>query len=369
MTSDTMANPRVTMDRSDCGGKQAGRWVIERRVLMRWDEWKSGRWLTPHHGNRGTVVAPTQRLFAVSPLVLGVVLVTGIGSRPLSAQSALQRSNASVVEKCRSAMLRATEAFREVAARHGGYGYYVSPDGMQRWGEGSITQDQVVVQPPGTPTCWRSLATSLSSDRGRVVLASDDRGGGGTRYTANFSRAVGDKRLISIQKAPTRDRIVWEMEIAKDGMVSSLDDDQTTAALRFLIRVDEASQFQVPRVHEAVQVGLQALLRSQMAGGGFPQVWDDSPGVNVGPLKARFPSQPARTAERIKEYWHLPTLNDAVALNVAKTLSLGASGLWRCGHTGSDGTTGQVSHTRSTARTAIRLGAAIRHPNASNVGT
>jgi hypothetical protein len=49
-------------------------------------------------------------------------------------------------------MRKAAVFFRTKVASHGGYVYYYSVDLKQRWGEGAATENQIWVQPPGTPT-------------------------------------------------------------------------------------------------------------------------------------------------------------------------------------------------------------------------
>jgi len=49
-------------------------------------------------------------------------------------------------------MRKAATFFRTKAASHGGYVYYYAPDLSWRRGEGKATNEQIWVQPPGTPT-------------------------------------------------------------------------------------------------------------------------------------------------------------------------------------------------------------------------
>ncbi|MEM9365691.1 MAG: pectate lyase [Planctomycetota bacterium] len=314
-------NATVTMIRVHREREKEARFGIERRDVMRWEVIRRGGVLLQVYPNRSIDIAPTQCRRAIGLLLFFSFATVVLRDISAFGQDQLPRSNAASMEAARSAMRRASLAFREVAGRHGGYAYYVSIDGAKRWGEGVITQDQVLVQPPGTPTVGQAFLNAYRATGDEwywkaAVAAAESlvhgqlRSGGWTQ-TIDFDPGGSRAGQYRVGQGDRNGR-----------NVSSLDDDQTTAALRFLILVDQAAHFQLPRIHEAVKVGMQALLRSQMDGGGFPQVWDDSPGVNVGPLQARFPARRAQTAERIKEYWHLPTLNDAVPLNVARTLSL-----------------------------------------------
>jgi len=101
--------------------------------------------------------------------------------------------------------------------------------------------------------------------------------------------------------------------------VSSLDDDQTQAALKMLMRADQALHFKHPAIHEAVGYGLNALLTAQFPNGAFPQVWIAP--VSPQPIiKARFPNYDWKTEGRLKNYWDYYTLNDNLAGPVADTL-------------------------------------------------
>ena len=87
---------------------------------------------------------------------------------------------------------------------------------------------------------------------------------------------------------------------------SSRDDDQTTAAIRFLILADKAHEFQNVEIHQAVELALNSLLDAQFQNGGFPQVWNDLVERNatiIRRVKANFPDFDWRTAGRIKNYW------------------------------------------------------------------
>jgi hypothetical protein len=74
---------------------------------------------------------------------------------------------------------------------------------------------------------------------------------------------------------------------------SLLDDDQTTAAIRFLIPANKAHEFQNVEIHQAVEQALNWLLDAQVKNGAFPQVWDDLVERNATTtrgVKANFPN-------------------------------------------------------------------------------
>jgi hypothetical protein len=102
---------------------------------------------------------------------------------------------------------------------------------------------------------------------------------------------------------------------------STLDDDKSQAALRLLIETDRALKFQDAAIHEAVEFGLNALLKAQFSNGGFPQGWD-KPVEQLPVVKASIPDYDWRTEGRFKNYWDYETLNDGLAGTVTKTLQL-----------------------------------------------
>jgi len=210
---------------------------------------------------------------------------------------------------------RGVDYYRSKIASHGGYVYYYSVDLTQRWGEGAANADTLFVQPPGTPTVGMAYLTAhaatgdmsfLEAARAAAeALVYGQLQSGGWTQTIHFGPA---KRVGKYRNGKGGN---WN--------VSSLDDDQTQAALRLLMRVDNALGFGHAAIHEAATFGLAALLQAQFANGGFPQVW-------VGPaqakpiLKARFPDYDWKTHGRVKNYWDYYTLNDNLAGTVAGTL-------------------------------------------------
>jgi PelA/Pel-15E family pectate lyase len=103
---------------------------------------------------------------------------------------------------------------------------------------------------------------------------------------------------------------------------SSLDDNQTQAALVFLMKLDFALKQRDAAIHEAAEFGLAQLYKAQFANGGFPQVWTKpAPQALEGrvPQQANYPSDDWRTA-KVKNYWDYPTLNDGLAGTITEVL-------------------------------------------------
>ncbi len=213
------------------------------------------------------------------------------------------------------ALKAAATFFHEKAAVRGGYVYYVTPDLAQRWGEGKASATTVFVQPPGTPAVGEAFLTAFAATGDRYYLdaakdaaeclAAGQLQSGGWTQTIEFGAA---KR---VGKYRTRPGGNWN--------ASSLDDDQTQSALRFLARADKALGFKSPVVADAAKYGYDALLNAQFANGGFPQVFaGPSPAAPV--LKAKYPDFDYRIEGKAKNYWEHYTLNDGLPGTVADAL-------------------------------------------------
>lgn len=242
--------------------------------------------------------------------VCGLTLVLLTGSSALQA--------ASLREQAEQTMKKAATYYRTQVAAHGGYVYHYSPDLTKRWGEGAATPDQIWVQPPGTPTVGMAFlkayeATSDSfyldaaTDAAEALLYGQLQSGGWTNCIDFNPRG---SRTAQYRNGKGRGK-----------NHSSLDDGQTQSAIRLLVAVDQAHQFQQKSIHNAAQVALDALLKAQFPNGAFPQVWtgpvSKEPPVGI---KANYPMYDWRTEGRIKEYWDMYTLNDDLAGYVSDTL-------------------------------------------------
>lgn len=220
------------------------------------------------------------------------------------------------VEKVRDVLLRSTEAFQK-RARHGGYVWFESVDGRERFGEGRVTPEQIWVQPPGTPAvglaylrAWEATKEprllEAAKEAGRALVYGQLRSGGWT-YAIDFD-PKGKMRGAYRSGGGRRN-------------VSTLDDDTTQCALRFMAELDRALDFKDAPIHEAATTAVDALLKAQFPNGAFPQGFE-------GPAEARpvvpaaFPAGDWRELPRIKEYWFHYTLNDGLAGRVMSTLRL-----------------------------------------------
>lgn len=220
------------------------------------------------------------------------------------------------VQEVEQALERAVTYFSESVAVEGGYVYFYSPDLSRRLGEGAARETEIWVQPPGTPTVGEALLEAW--------LATGDPGFRDAALAAGKALVYGQLESggwrNSIEFDPAGPRVdQYRNGKGRGKNYSTLDDEISQAALKFLVRLDHALESQVPEIKDAVAYGLDRFLQAQFANGAFPQVWL-GPVPAVTPAKANYPEYDWRTEGRIKEYWDQYTLNDGVAGSVTDLL-------------------------------------------------
>lgn len=189
------------------------------------------------------------------------------------------------VQEVERALERAVTYFSESVAVEGGYVYFYSPDLSRRLGEGAARETEIWVQPPGTPTVGEALLEAW--------LATGDPGFRDAALAAGKALVYGQLESggwrNSIEFDPAGPRVdQYRNGKGRGKNYSTLDDEISQAALKFLVRLDHALESQVPEIKDAVAYGLDRFLQAQFANGAFPQVWL-GPVPAVTPAKANYP--------------------------------------------------------------------------------
>lgn len=209
---------------------------------------------------------------------------------------------------------QAVEFFRKHVSAEGGYLWRYSEDLTKREGEGKATATQAWVQPPGTPTvglaflaAYEATGEAYYLDAVRETahaLARTQLRSGGWDYRIEF-----DPKL--------RKEYAYRVEKGDGGRnTTTLDDNTTQAALRFLMRADAALEGKDALVRDAVEFGLTSLLRAQYPNGAWPQRFDRAPDASQFPVKkASYPETWSRTYPG-KDYRSYYTLNDNTLADV-----------------------------------------------------
>jgi PelA/Pel-15E family pectate lyase len=215
---------------------------------------------------------------------------------------------------------RAVQYFVEHVSTEGGYLWRYSEDLSRREGEGRATATTVWVQPPGTPTVGAALL-QVYRDTGDAYYLNAARRAGSCLARGQLNSGGWDYR---IEFAPQRrGTYAYRLEPGqgpRSRNVSTLDDDNTQSALRFLMDLDETLKLADAQIHTAVQYALRALLAAQYPNGAWPQRFEAPPDPAACPVKkAGYPETWSRTFPKPK-YLAYYTFNDGVMGDMVATL-------------------------------------------------
>lgn len=219
-----------------------------------------------------------------------------------------------------SALKRAVAFFRDSVSIEGGYLWQYSADLAWREGENQATETTAWVQPPGTPAVGMALLDVYEAthdpyylDAAKQTAHALVRGqlqSGGWTYRIDFDPA-------------RRGKYAYRADNRHEGdNVSTLDDDTTQAALRFLMRADKALGFNDAAVHEAVEYALAHLIAAQYPNGAWPQRFSGPPDPAKYPVKAAsYPETWSREYPGTN-YADFYTFNDNTIADTIETLFL-----------------------------------------------
>jgi PelA/Pel-15E family pectate lyase len=230
------------------------------------------------------------------------------------AQSPLKR------EEANAALQKAVAFYREHVSVQGGYLWRYSEDLSLREGENAATASMAWVQPPGTPSVGEAYLTAYERTKEKYLLDAAIQTGralvkgqlvsGGWDYRIEFDPAKREANAYRVD-GPAADR-------ARN--VSTLDDDTTQAAVRFMMHIDRALQFKDQEIHEAAQFALESLRKAQYPNGAWSQRFSGPPKPEDFPvIKANYPESWPREFPNVN-YMSFYTLNDNTQADVIRTM-------------------------------------------------
>ncbi|MFZ5829571.1 MAG: pectate lyase [Planctomycetota bacterium] len=223
--------------------------------------------------------------------------------------------DAELTKQAAAAMRKAVQFFRDEVACEGGYLWRYSEDLSLREGEGEAKPTTVWVQPPGTPIVGLALlrAYEATGDQYYLDAAVETahclvRGqlrSGGWEYRIEFD-------------PKDRKRYAYRTDLPgeKQRNTTTLDDDNTQSAIRFLMQLDLALKRKDPKIREAVDYALTKLLAAQYPNGAWPQRFDEPVRIGTSPTKrASYPETWSRTFPK-EGYYGFYTFNDGAMFDV-----------------------------------------------------
>jgi PelA/Pel-15E family pectate lyase len=232
-------------------------------------------------------------------------------------------------DEAANALKSAVRFFTAEVATEGGYLWRYSKDLDNREGEGIADDATVWVQPPGTPSVGIALLAAYHAtgdteylraaiETGHCLVRGQLRSGGW------------DYRIVFDPKARARYayRVDQPMIGKSQRNTTTLDDNTTQSAIRFLMRLDKTLEFEDAEIHEAVVFALDSVLAAQYPNGAWPQRYD-GPFQDRGTrpaLKASYPDSWSREFPK-QDYRGFYTLNDN-AQNDVITLTLEAGRIY-----------------------------------------
>ncbi len=233
--------------------------------------------------------------------------------------------DAALRREAAAGLKKACRFFDETVSTEGGYLWRYSEDLAVREGEGKANATTVWVQPPGTPTVGTGLLDAYKATGDDFYLNAARRTGH-CLVRGQLRSGGWDYRIVFDEKE--RARIAYRVDRPLEGKsqrnTSTLDDDTTQSALRFLMALDAALKQSDAAIHEAAMTGLETLLAVQYPIGAWPQRFEGPPSADDFPIRqANYPDSWSWEYPG-KDYKTFYTFNDNAIADVIDVMFLAA---------------------------------------------
>ncbi len=225
------------------------------------------------------------------------------------------------------ALRSAVDYYSKEVSSQGGYLWRYAADFSEQEGEVPASATTVWVQSPGTPLVGMAYLNvyKLTQDpyylevaRGTAqAMVRGQLESGGWDYRINFGENDRDHYAYRVD-TPTRP------SDARARNTSTLDDDNTQDALRFMMQLDRALGFNDESIHESVEYALEALLKAQYPNGAWPQRFSAPPDPDKFPIQpASYPTEWPKSYPK-KDYTTYYTFNDATMTDMIDIMFMAA---------------------------------------------
>jgi hypothetical protein len=210
----------------------------------------------------------------------------------------------------KEALRKAVAFFDGQVSIEGAYLWRYSEDLSLREGEEAATATTAWLQPPGTPAVGEALLAAYERSGEKFLLdaavhtarslVKGQLVSGGWDNSMEFDPAKRKAHAYRADGPPA--------ERARN--TTTLDDNKTQSAVRFLMHIDRALQFKDAAIHEATLYALDGLIKAQYPNGAWAQRFSGPPKAEDFPvIKANYPQSWPRTFPGAN-YAGFYTLND-----------------------------------------------------------
>ncbi len=223
-------------------------------------------------------------------------------------------------DEAATALKKAVAFFRDKVSVEGTYVWRYSEDLTLCEGETKATRTTAWVQSPGTPAVGEALLAAYERTKEPFLLDAAVAAAHGL-VKGQLASGGWDYRIEYDPEA--RKRYAYRVDGSADGKprnVTTLDDDNTQSALRFLMHVDHVLEHKDEKIHEAVKFAQSGLLAAQYPNGAWPQRFSGPPKTEDHPvLKASYPDSWPKEWPNVN-YMGYYTLNDNAQATTISTL-------------------------------------------------